>query len=389
MPWKESNKMNEKVKFVARLLDGERMSDLCKEFGISRKSGYAIKNKYEKNGSSSFYEQSRSAVRRPNQTSAEVTGLITELRETHKTWGAPKIKAYLEGKHPDKSIPAKSTIHKILCSKDLVKKKKRRRNSKMVGSDLSASSAPNDIWCTDYKGEFKIYKNYCYPITLTDHFSRYILGCDALENTKTPGAFDFFDRKFEEFGLPKVIKSDNGNPFGTNSIFGLSELCIWWLRLGIKLERIIPGHPEQNGRHERMHKTLKQEIILNPAKSFLNQQEIFDSFVDVFNQERPHQAIEMKTPGDLYIKSDNKYKRELAEILYDADRVSTVRNNGCIYVGKKRTVFVGCAFRGQPLGVKEIEDGLFNVLFMDKVIGIFDDEEFKLKPLENPFIVRG
>jgi len=244
----------------------------------------------------------------------------------------------------------------------------------MIGSDLSISSAPNDIWCTDYKGEFKILIKFCYPINLTDHFSRYILGCDALEDTKKPGAFDFFDRKFEEFGLPKIIKSDNGDPLGTNSLFGLSELCVWWLRLGIKLEKVVHGHPEQNGRHERMHKKIKQDILQNPAKSFLNQQENFNSFVDIFYQERPHQAIKMKPPGDLYKSSKIKYKRELPELVYDTDKVFFVRDNGCMYVGNKKTLFIGCAFRDQMLGVKEIEDGLFNVQFMDKVIGVFDDE---------------
>lgn len=391
MGWKESDKMSERVKFVARYLDGERITDLCKEFGVSRKTGHKLVNRYKNEGVEGLYEKPKLPYYRPNQTPFQVEQLILNLRKKHKTWGALKIKHYLERKHKEVTIPAASTIHEILVRHSMVKKRKRRCQShKAKGTDLSVPTQANDLWCTDFKGHFRLgNSNYCYPLTVTDQFSRNLLCCEALEGTKEAPSIKVFERVFTEYGIPKKIRSDNGVPFATNSLYGLSTLSVWWLRLGIELERIEPGHPEQNGQHERMHRTLKATVIKPPAQNMIQQQEKFDEFVDVYNNERPHQGINMQCPSDLYSKSASPYPGYLKDIEYpSADRVVRVTNCGQIYIGNNKKVHISEVFRYQTLGLKEVEEDLFEVSFMDKCIGYFDKSTYRLAKVENPFLTK-
>ena len=256
--------MDERMKFVARLLDGEQMSDLCCEFGISRKAGYKIWNRYQNSGVEAFTDRSRRPYRYANQLPIQVEKSILRLKKGKPNWGAPKIRELLIRKYPDIKPPAKSTVHVVLDRHGLVKRRNRSRN-KAMGTPLSLSKQPNDLWCADYKGEFMLMdKRYCYPLTITDQVSRFILACESLETTKEQFAFTVFERVFKEYGLPKAIRTDNGVPFASpNALFNLSKLSVWWLRLGIGIERIKPGHPQQNGRHERMHLTLKKETTLS------------------------------------------------------------------------------------------------------------------------------
>ncbi|MGH6629713.1 MAG: helix-turn-helix domain-containing protein, partial [Burkholderiales bacterium] len=327
MPWKASSVMDERLRFVARLLEGEQMSHLCREVGISRKTGYKIFDRYKEHGLEALSDRSRRPVRHANQLPGQIESLIISLKRDKPHWGARKLRELLVRRLAgDGRVPAISTIHAVLDRHGLVKRMNKRRQ-RASGTPLSTGMAPNDLWCADYKGEFQLgNKAYCYPLTVTDHASRYLLLCEALESTREELAFTAFERLFKERGLPGAIRSDNGVPFASpNALFNLSKLSVWWLRLGIEIERIKPGKPQQNGRHERMHLTLKKEATRPPGLNSLQQQARFDDFVQEFNTERPHQAIAMKCPAEIYTPSPRPYQGlpELTYPFHDRDVLVT------------------------------------------------------------------
>jgi len=386
MPWKELSVLDERTKFIGRLLEGELMTDLCREFGISRKTGYKIWNRYQQVGAQGLTDRSRRPVRYANQLPYQVEKFILGIKQEKPSWGAIKIRERLIRKYPDISTPAKSTIHAILDRNGLVKTKRRRHRCKAEGTPLSQGKNPNDLWCADYKGEFMLgNKEYCYPLTISDFSSRYLLTCEALETTKEKFAFTVFERTFMEYGLPKAIRTDNGTPFASAwALFNLSKLSVWWLRLGIEIERIKPGHPEQNGRHERLHRTLKHETTKPVAYSILQQQAKFDHFGEEYNHDRPHQAINMKYPGELYTPSERIYKG-LPPIEYPThDHTIQVTSCGRICIRGKKINF-SQVFAGQSIGIKETDDRIWLVSFMDYDLGYFDEDSKKFEPLENPF----
>lgn len=386
MPWKESVIMDEKMKFVGRLLQGDKMAELCREFDISRKTGYKFWNRYKDIGLHGLTDRARRPIRYANQLPTQIQNEILRIKQDKPSWGAPKIQERLRRKYPEVKTPAKSTIHCILDRHGLVKRRKRRR-FKPKGTPLLKHPNPNDLWCADYKGEFMLgNKAYCYPLTITDFSSRYLLACEGQESTKEMHAFSVFEQTFMKYGLPKTIRTDNGLPFSSpNALFGLSKLSVWWLRLGIYIERIKPGNPQQNGRHERMHLTLKKEATKPPGINLLQQQEKFDNFIEEFNTERPHQAIKMKYPSELYKTSPRIYKG-IQELNYPFhDRTVTVTNCGRLCIRKKK-INLSRALAGQDVGVKEINDGVWLVTFMNYDLGFFDLETKKIEPLEYPFI---
>ena len=386
MPWKECKPMDERLKFVARLLDGEKMSALCREFGISRPTGYKIFNRYKNLGLEGLEDRSRRPYRHANKLPFQIERTILQIKREHPSWGAPKIREKLIREYPMIKPPAKSTVHAVLDRNDLVKRRKRRRY-KAEGTPLSDARSPNALWCADYKGEFMLgNKKYCYPLTVTDYRSRFVLACEGLESTKSPFAFTVFERVFKEFGLPDAIRTDNGVPFASpNALFGLSRLSIWWLRLGIDIERIKPGHPEQNGRHERMHLTLKKEATKPASFNFLQQQGRFDDFVEVYNNQRPHQALGGQYPGDLYTPSPRPYRPpEPLEYPYH-DRTITVTKCGRLCIGSRK-INLSTVFAGQKVGIREVADNIWLVSFMDYDLGFFDEEVGRVEPGPNPFI---
>lgn len=385
MPWKESVVVDERMKFVCRLLEGEKMALLCREFGISRKTGYKIWDRYERVGLEGLNDRSRRPNRYAHQLPLQLEKTIVRLKAERASWGAAKIREILIRKYPQVKPPAKSTVHAVLDRHGLVERRKRRR-TRAQGTALSLGKHANDLWCADYKGEFLLgNRRYCYPLTITDFSSRYLLACEALETTQERYAFGVFERTFQEFGLPRSIRTDNGVPFASaNALFGLSKLSVWWLRLGIEIERIKPGNPQQNGRHERMHLTLKKETTNPPAGNFLQQQAKFDDFGKVFNEERPHQALEMKCPAQRYNPSPRSY-RGLPEVDYPFhDQVMTVTRCGRICF-RRWKVNLSQVFAGQNVGIKEVQEGIWLVSFMDYDLGYFDETSHRLEPLENPF----
>jgi len=315
----------------------------------------------------------------------QIETLIVQFKREHPSWGAPKIREKLRRWHDDVQTPAISTVHAVLDRHGLVTHGRKRRY-KAKGTGLSLPRRPNDLWCADYKGEFMLAdRAYCYPLTITDFATRYLLGCEALATTQEAYAFTVFQRVFHEFGLPKAIRTDNGVPFASaQALFGLSKLSVWWLRLGIAIERIKPGHPQQNGRHERMHLTLKKEATKPAAQNLLQQQERFDDFIDCYNHERPHQALEMRYPGELYVASPRPY-RGLSELAYPLhDRTVTVTNCGRVCFGRRK-INLSTVFAGQNVGVKQVDERIWLVTFMHYDLGFFDDEMCRLEPAENPF----
>ena len=385
MPWKECNVVEERMRFIGRLLDGEKMAPLCREFGISRKTGHKIWNRYKDCGLDALTDRSRRPYRQANQLPMQIEKLIVGLKKEYPHWGAPKIREKLRRLYPDIHCPAVSTVHAVLDRNGLVKRKKRTRN-KACGTALTHVTQPNELWCADYKGEFMLAdRRYCYPLTITDYASRYLITCDALSTTKEVYAFPVFERAFKDFGLPKTIRTDNGVPFSSpNALYGLSKLSVWWLRLGINIERIKPGHPEQNGRHERMHLTLKKEATKPAAGNFLVQQARFDDFIDYYNTERPHQALNMRMPAENYKKSPRPYKG-LGDLEYPChDRAALVTNCGRICF-KRRKINVSTVFAGQLLGIRQVTNSVWLVSFMHYDLGYFDAETVRLEPIENPF----
>ncbi len=359
-----------------------------KEFGISRKTAYKFMQRYETHGPQGLHDVSKRPHHSPNQTPEEIKSLIFKTKQDKETWGASKIREFLIRRNPDLKIPSRFTVHEILSRYDLVVHRRRGRKktaSEFFQNPRVQSQNPNDVWCADFKGQFQLGNHrYCYPLTISDHFSRYLLTCESLEDTKGAGAQPIFEEAFVENGMPDAILTDNGSPFASCGLLGLSRLSVWWMRLGIKLHRIVPGHPEQNGRHERMHLTLKLETTRPSAGNFLQQQEKFDRFKETFNRERPHEALEMKVPSDVYQSSIRPFPNELPEIRYPLhDNTKLVAGNGLLKFGKS-SFHLSDSLSYQPVGIREEDLGLFRISFMDLDLGLFDRDENKFRPFTNP-----
>jgi len=381
--------MEERLRFVARLLDGEGMSDVCREFGISRKTGYKIFSRYRDQGLEALTDRSRRPVRYANQLPEPVERLIVATKRDKPHWGARKIRELLVRRLAgDVRIPARSTVHAVLDRHGLVKRARTRRN-RAEGTPLSLAAAPNDLWCTDFKGEFKLGNGrYCYPLTVTDQASRYVLACEALESTREDPVIAAFQRLFAERGLPLAMRSDNGLPFASpNGLYNLSRLSVWWLRLGVQLERIKPGRPQQNGRHERMHLTLKKETTRPPGANSLQQQVRFDDFLSEFNTERPHEALDMRCPAEVYTASQRPYGglQELAYPFHDRDVLVTTCGRICMH---RKKINISTVMAGQRLGIKEVDEAIWLVSFMHYDLGYIDLEQKTLQTIDNPFGTR-
>ena len=386
MPWRECKPMDERIRFIARLLEGEKMAVVCREFGISRVTGYKIFNRYRDCGLQGLDDRSRRPYRHANRLPYPVERTILRIKRDHPSWGAPKIREKLMRAYALAHPPAKSTVHAVLDRHGLVKRRKRRRR-RAQGTALSDAQAPNGLWCADYKGEFLLgNRKYCYPLTLTDYHSRYLLACEALDSTKSPFARTVFEQAFTAYGLPQAIRTDHGVPFASpNALFGLSSLSVWWLRLGIRIERIQPGQPQQNGRHERMHLTLKKEATRPASFNSLQQQQRFDDFIQVYNHERPHQALAGLYPADVYTPSTRPYAPPQPPQYPFHDRTVKVTQCGRICIGRRK-INLSTVFAGQTVGIREVADRIWLVSFMQYDLGFFDEEAGRVEPAENPFI---
>lgn len=328
----------------------------------SRRYSTTITERYKEEGVAALTDRSRRPYGYANRVPPQFEAMITGLKKGNPHWGARKLRELLVRRLP--KPPAVSTSRAVLDRYDLVSDQGRTRH-RAEGTKLSAGAAPNDLWCADFKGEFRLGNGqYCYPLTVTDHASRYLLLCEALDAVREDPAIAAFEHLFRERGLPTAIRSDNGVPFASpNALFNLSKLSVWWLRLGISIERIKPGHPQQNGRHERMHLTLKKETTRPPGQNTLQQQAGFDSFVQEFNAEHPHEALEMQWPADRYVPSGCPYAGlpDLSYPLHDRQYMVTACGRVCTH---RKKINISTVLAGQLVGLKEIEDGIWLVCFM-------------------------
>jgi transposase InsO family protein len=373
--------MDQKTQFIADYLrEVLSITELCELYGISRKTGYKWIDRYIHNGPAGLEEYSRRPHQTPNQTAPEITEALLGIRRRHPTWGAKKLLPILHKRQPDWELPGRSTVCAILNRNGLVPKKRRRRHIGHPGKPTTQMLAPNDIWCTDFKGQFKTGDGaYCYPLTVTDGYSRFLLCCQGLHSTAVTGVKPMFTRLFKEYGLPQRIRSDNGAPFATTTLARLSSLSAWWIRLGILPDLIEPGKPQQNGRHERMHRTLKAETTKPPAGNLTAQQRKFNRFREEFNFERPHEALDQETPASIYVPSRREMPNKIPPLEYpDRFEVRYVSANGGIRWNKD-WVNVSTVCAGEYVGLEEIDDGVWNVYFGPLKIGRFHERLMRIE----------
>lgn len=385
MPWKESCRVDERTKLLARLDAGERMVDLCREYGISRKTGYKFLERYRQLGDEGLADRSRAPRRVALRTSAAIEELVIATRKAHRTWGPRKLRAFLLERQPGLALPAPSTLGLLLDRNGLVERRRRRPRTPWPCEQLTPATEANDVWCIDFKGQFQLGDGrYCYPLTITDQFSRYVLCCEAFDRIDGTAVRCTMKRVLREHGLPRVIRSDNGSPFASVGLHGLSRLAVWWMRMGIRPERIEPGHPEQNGRHERMHLTLKQETTRPAGQNLLQQQERFDDFMASFNHERPHEALEQRPPASHYQPSHRKAPEVLEPPSYPLhDQVRHVTASGHVNFGRRGAVaFLSTALGGESVGIREVADGRWRVTFLDLDLGDYDARNKRFEHLD-------
>ena len=381
MPWSERSTMDQKRLFIK---DYQRsafsMAELCRRYGISRPTGYKWVDRFETAGMPGLDERSRRPHGCSHETAIEVTEAILEVWRKHPFWGPKKLLAVLRRRHPRVPWPARSTIANLLTRHGLVERRRRRTYPGHPGKPIQSMDAPNDTWCIDFKGQFKTGDGqYCYPLTVTDGCSRFILGCQGLPSTAHAGTKPVLQRVFQEYGLPTIIRSDNGVPFATAAIGRLSRLSIWWIRLGIYPELIEPGHPEQNGRHERMHKTLKQETTRPPAATRRSQQRRFDSFRTEFNDERPHEALDQHTPASRYRPSQRRCPSRLPPIEYPAHFETRLMSGNGGFRWAHRRVPLSHLLEGQYIGLEEVDDGIWDVYYSYVRLGQMDVRTYQVE----------
>lgn len=389
MPWKETRVEEERLKFIAACLDEESgwtMSEICAAYGISRKSGYKWLRRYVEEGLAGLAERSRAPLHHPNATPEEVVRKVIAARKRHRRWGPRKLVVTLQRGQPEVEWPAPSTAGAILKRHGLVEGRRRRRGTVGVEQTaLSTPTGPNQVWAVDYKGWFRLGDGQrCDPLTISDQYSRYLLTCRRVPRLTTQCARPVFERAFCEYGLPDAIRSDNGTPFSSAGLGGLSKLSVWWVKLGIGLERIVPGRPDQNGRHERMHRTLKEETAMPPAANAAAQQRSFSRFRAVFNHERPHQALNDTVPAQWYRRSSRAYPAKLPEVEYPGHfEVRRVRTSGQIK-WQGAFVYLSEALVGEPVGLDAVSDRHWMVRFGPIELGLLDSRTHKLLAFRRP-----
>jgi putative transposase len=381
MPWSQTSPMDQRTQFIAdHLREVLSITELCDLYGVSRKTAYKWIDRYLRQGPAGLEERTRRPHSSPNRTPDEITHALLEARRRHPCWGGKKLLTIVHKRHPHWDLPHRSTVCDILSRHGMVPKKRKRRRIGHPGKPTSSILAPNDLWSADFKGQFKTGDGrYCYPLTVTDSFSRYLLGCQGLHSTSVDEAKPVFMRLFKEYGLPKRIRTDNGVPFATTTLARLSRLSAWWVRLGVMPEFIEPGKPQQNGRHERMHLTLKDETTRPPARSLTAQQRKFNRFLDEFNNERPHEALDQQTPASCYERSSREMPTKIKPFVYpDRFEVRYVSGNGGIRWNRD-WVNVSTVCIGEYVGLEEIDNAIWNVYFGPLKLGRLNERHMRIE----------
>jgi len=375
MPWKEVKPMDQKLLFLADYLrKGHNFKDLCSGYGISRKTGYKWVSRYREEGVEALHDRSRKPKSHPHQIPYTIRKEIIQLRKKRKIkLGPKKIHSLLLSNYAEEDAPSPTTIYKILRNEGLIISRRIKRRVPSMPQPFELVGKPNDVWTADFKGQFLTKDGkWCFPLTVMDYQSRYLFQCRAFEKISTDAVKKEFDQLFKRYGLPNRIRTDNGIPFASHSLGGISHLSKWWIRLGIFPERIKPGRPQQNGIHERMHRTLKESAIQPPGRSRRHQQKLFDDFKHEYNEERPHEALEQKTPTSEYRKSSRVRPKCLPDLQYPGHyQVTRVSSKGVMYCFG-RMVYTGHVLEGERVGMEEVQDGVWKVYFGPIYLGFFD-----------------
>lgn len=386
MPWTQTDPMTERFKFILAADEGLfSMTELCRRFGISRKTGYKWLSRYRTGGLDGLGDRSRAPLTCPHQTASAVADRVVATRRAHPTWGPRKLRAYLTRRHPAVPFPAPSTIGDLLKREGLIDAPRRSRRSVHPGAGAIDAPVPGAVWTADFKGEFRLGDGpYCYPLTLQDACSRYLLACTALPSTAHEGAQPVFERAFRTWGLPDAIRTDNGGPFVSKALCGLSRLSVWWIQLGIRRERIRPGCPGENGRHERMHRTLKAETARPPASDAPTQQRRFDAFQAEFNTVRPHQALGDVVPASRFAPCSRPMPDAVPASDYPGyAEVRTVSSSGAVKFargGLRAPLFISEVLAGHRVAFTEVDDGIWSLHFHEVLLARFDECTGRLSP---------
>jgi transposase InsO family protein len=370
--------VDQRHRFIADVRAGlYSMTELCARYGISRTAGYTWVARADEGGQAALSDRRRAPHHCPHRIATALAELLFATRRAHPLWGPRKLLQYLAPRHRRIAHwPAVSTVGDLLVRAGLVTKRRRRRRAVHPGTVPPHTTEPNDLWAADFKGQFRTGDGlYCYPLTITDQHSRFLLTCHSLRNVQTVGAKPAFERAFREYGLPRAIRTDNGVPFATQAIHGLSQLNVWWIRLGIQHQRILPSHPQQNGAHERMHKTLKAGAIRPPRATLPAQQRAFDTFRREYNAVRPHDTLGGRTPAWVYHVSPRPYPRRLPPLEYPGHYlVKRITSGGTFRFGR-RLLFLATPLEGYDVGLDEVEDGIWSIYFCDVLIARLDERD--------------
>jgi transposase InsO family protein len=383
MPWNVSGVLEKRKEFLADYVSEEwTMSELCRRYGISRVTGYELLHRFEGGGAPALCSRSHAPYHHPNQTPAAIERLVLEQRRVHPQWGPRKLKKILEDRHPQLAIPAASTIGGMLDREGLTRHRTKRRHVEPQTQPFAPVQAPNDEWSGDFKGWLLSGDGERIdPLTIADSSSRYLLRCQAVDKTDTARVQAVFQAAFREYGMPLGIRTDNGSPFATCAPAGLSRLSVWWIKLGIRPQRIRAGHPEQNGRHERMHRTLKEATASPPAANRRAQQRAFDRFRQEYNQLRPHQALQMRTPASLYTGSPRPYPARVPEPEYGtAMKVRSVFRHGQFF-WNHHYVFLTKALAGERIGLLPVDDRYLRIYLAWCPVARFDRQTLRIEKL--------
>ena len=385
MPWKETCAMDQRVQFISDYLKGcYTKRDLCMFYGISRPTGDKWIARYDKHGPEGLYDRSRRAHSQPNATAPDIAKRIVEMKLAHQSFGPKKVMDRLRAVEPGTPWPADSTAGDILKRNGLVRPRRKRRRVPPDPHALVTCNAPAQSWSADFKGDFRLGSGQrCYPLTLTDNHSRFILQCRALSRMTTDSVKPWFEWVFREYGLPETLRTDNGPPFASITTGGLSQLSAWWVRLGIRPERIRPAKPSENGRHERMHRSLKEAVISPAASNLAAQQQRFDAFVEEFNWQRSHEALGRLTPGSVHHVSPRPYPARLPDIAYDSGVVvRKVRQNG-EFRWRGRLIYLSQVLAQEPVALIACDNDCFEIRYSFHLLGVLDERTSTITPAKH------
>jgi len=377
----ETVPVQQRTQFIDDLHEGfYTMTELCARYGISRKTGYKWLERFQEGGRRGLADRSRAPHACPHRIDDDIAEQFCRARRAHPDWGPAKLLDWLRPRHPDLDWPAVSTAGDLLARRGLVAKRRRRRPHQHPGVVAPVTEGPNDLWTADFKGQFTTRDGvWCYPLTIADQHTRFLLTCRGLLSTKGVGVRQFFERTFRQYGLPRAIRTDSGVPFATTGIHGLSQLNVWWMRLGIQHQRIHPGRPQQNGAHERMHRTLKRAAIRPPRADCAAQQRVFDAFRREYNTERPHEYLGGATPRSRYITSPRPYPNSLPLQEYPGHFLVKKITTGGTFRFQKRLIFIAQSLTNHHIGLEETEDGIWSVFFNTVLLGKRDERDFIIR----------